>query len=235
MSIDTQPLTKENESVINLKHKSIMRKKEKFNFVFEYLEQSIPNPKPALKFNNSFQLLLAVMFSAQTTDISVNKATKKLFAEVFSPEDLLKFGETALHEQIKTVGLAGQKSKNAIKTAQMLIENFKSSVPNNFEDLISLPGVGSKTAKVVLNVGFGQPTVAVDTHIYRVAHRLGLSKGITPDQVSDDLTQNIPKEHLMQAHHRLLLHGRHVCTARNPHCDKCALCEICKSADKKIT
>ena len=163
-----------------------MRLREKFEKIFPILAEKFPDPKSELNFTNTFQLLVAVMLSAQATDQSVNRATAALFKTVSTPEELLALGESELYDSIKSIGLAKTKARNIISTSQLLVEKYNSSVPDNFNDLISLPGVGSKTARVVLNVGFQQPTIAVDTHIFRVSQRLKLSKGKTPDQISED-------------------------------------------------
>ena len=197
-----------------------MRLKEKFAGIFPVLAEKFPDPKSELKFSNHFQLLVAVMLSAQATDVSVNKATESLFKIVTGPQELIELGETELF--------------GFIKTSEILLEKFNGEVPSSYEELITLPGVGSKTAKVVLNVGFNQPTVAVDTHIFRVAQRLKLSRGKTPDQVSDDLTKNVPREYLLKAHHYLLLHGRYTCRAQNPRCELCELKAFCSFKKKQI-
>ena len=211
-----------------------MRLKEKFAGIFPVLAEKFPDPKSELKFSNHFQLLVAVMLSAQATDVSVNKATESLFKIVTGPQELIELGETELFGYIKSIGLARTKTANIMKTSEILLEKFNGEVPSSYEELITLPGVGSKTAKVVLNVGFNQPTVAVDTHIFRVAQRLKLSRGKTPDQVSDDLTKNVPREYLLKAHHYLLLHGRYTCRAQNPRCELCELKAFCSFKKKQM-
>lgn len=211
-----------------------MRLREKFEKIFPILAEKFPDPKSELNFTNNFQLLVAVMLSAQATDQSVNRATAALFKTVSTPEELLALGESELYDSIKSIGLAKTKARNIISTSQLLVEKYNSLVPDNFNDLISLPGVGSKTARVVLNVGFQQPTIAVDTHIFRVSQRLKLSKGKTPDQISEDLIKLVPPQYMMKAHHYLLLHGRYTCRAQNPQCGICELAEFCSFHKKGI-
>lgn len=199
----------------------------------EILSKEFPNPKSELIFNNNFQLLIAVMLSAQATDKSVNNITKDLFNYVQNPNDIIELGEDQLYKQIKKIGLAKTKSKHIFETSKLLKEKFNNQVPSNFDELISLPGVGSKTANVVLNVAFHLPTIAVDTHIFRVAHRLNLSNKKNPECVSKDLTKIISEKYILNAHHYLLLHGRYTCKARNPLCNLCKLINLCKSKDKK--
>jgi len=168
-----------------------------------------------------------VVLSAQATDISVNKATNPLFQKYQTPEEFLKLGESGLKQYIKSIGLFNSKAKNIIALCQILVDKYNSEVPDNFDDLVLLPGVGNKTANVILNCAFGKPTIAVDTHVFRVANRLGLSKGKTPDKVSSDLVKTIPDKWIMNAHHWLILHGRYICKARKPECTKCELTEYC--------
>ncbi len=185
-------------------------------------------PKTELKFNNPFELLIAVILSAQATDVSVNKATAKLYAVANTPEKILALGETGLKSFIKTIGLHNTKAKNIIKTCQILFDQYDSQVPGNREALEGLPGVGRKTANVILNTAFGQSTIAVDTHIFRVARRIGLSTGNTPLQVEQDLEKIIPKKYLRHAHHWLVLHGRYICIARKPKCPQCPINDLCE-------
>ena len=173
-----------------------------------------------------------MILSAQATDKSVNKATQKLFSVANTPEKILQLGEKGLQEYIKTIGLYTGKAKNIIATCQILIKNFHSKVPRNREGLESLPGVGRKTANVILNTCFGEPTIAVDTHIFRVANRIGLAKGKTPLEVEKQLLKNIPDEFKHDAHHWLILHGRYVCIARKPHCPECIIRDLCEYKDK---
>lgn len=200
--------------------------------IFERLRQQNPHPTTELNYRTPFELLVAVILSAQATDVSVNKATGRLFAVADTPEALLALGEDGLKKYIKTIGLFNNKAKNIIQTCRILIEKFDGRVPDNRKDLESLPGVGRKTANVVLNTAFGQPTMAVDTHIFRVANRTGLAPGKTPLAVEKKLLQVIPKEFLKDAHHWLILHGRYVCTARKPRCERCIIADLCEYGEK---
>lgn len=200
--------------------------------IFLRFRKADPHPTTELAYHNHFELLIAVILSAQATDKSVNKATEKLFPAANTPQKLLKLGEKGLKEYIKTIGLYTNKAKNILATCKLLIEKFHSQVPDNRTDLESLPGVGRKTANVILNTCFGQPTIAVDTHIFRVANRIGLAHGTTPLAVEKQLLQNIPKEFLPNAHHWLVLHGRYVCVARKPHCPTCIIRDLCEYQHK---
>ncbi|RTZ73231.1 MAG: endonuclease III [Gammaproteobacteria bacterium] len=202
--------------------------------IFERLRDANPNPTTELKYSSPFELLIAVILSAQATDVSVNKATERLFAVANTPEAILELGEEGLKKYIKTIGLFNNKAKNIIETCRILIEKFGGQVPDNRRDLESLPGVGRKTANVVLNTAFGQPTMAVDTHIFRVANRTGLAKGKTPLAVEKKLLKVIPKEFLKDAHHWLILHGRYVCTARKPKCGSCIIEDLCEYKEKNL-
>ena len=188
------------------------------------------NPKPAseLDYVNAFTLLVAVVLSAQTTDKGVNKATGPLFKVADTPEKMLALGEEGLIPYIRTIGLYKNKAKHVIGLSQKLIDDFNSTVPATREELMTLPGVGRKTANVVLNVIFRQPTMPVDTHLLRVSPKLGLAEGNTPETVEQSLLSRIPPEFLADAHHWILLHGRYVCTARNPKCDECLINDLCK-------
>jgi len=208
---------------------------EKRRQIFERLREANPNPTTELNYSSPFELLIAVILSAQATDVSVNKATKKLFAVANTPEAILELGEEGLKKYIKTIGLFNNKAKNIIETCRILVEKFDGKVPDNRADLESLPGVGRKTANVVLNTAFGQPTMAVDTHIFRVANRTGLARGKTPLAVEKKLLKVIPKEFLKDAHHWLILHGRYVCTARKPKCDRCIIEDLCEYKEKSLT
>jgi endonuclease-3 len=192
------------------------------------------NPKPAteLKYHNHFELLIAVILSAQATDVSVNKATEKLFRVANTPEKILNLGETTLKSYVKTIGLYKGKAANIIKTCKILIEKFNSRVPDTREELEELPGVGRKTANVILNTCFGEPVIAIDTHIFRVAQRIGLAKGKTPLEIEHQLMKVIPKNFIHDAHHWLILHGRYVCTARKPRCPDCLINDLCEYPDK---
>lgn len=197
------------------------------HLLFERFKHHNPKPTTELVYHSTFELLIAVMLSAQATDVSVNKATEKLFAVANTPEKILTLGEKDLQHYIKTIGLYNTKTKNILKTCEILINQFNSQVPDNREALESLPGVGRKTANVILNTAFGQPTMAVDTHIFRVANRLGLASGKTPLEVEKNLLKNIPKEYLHDAHHWLILHGRYICKARKPLCYNCFVADLC--------
>jgi endonuclease-3 len=198
------------------------------NQIFELLSKNNPNPKTELEYNNNFTLAVAVILSAQATDISVNKATKNIFPKYNTPLEVLKLGEDKLKELIKTIGLYNSKAKNIIALCRVLIDKYDSTLPSNFEDLIKLPGIGRKTANVILNCAFGKPAIAVDTHVFRVSRRLGISTGKTPEQVEKELIKLIPDKWLPSAHHWLVLHGRYICKARTPLCDECHLKTCCK-------
>ena len=194
---------------------------------FEILKQSNPEPETELVYTNPYTLLVAVVLSAQATDIGVNKATAKLFAEIDTPHLMIAFGEERLRNQIKTIGLYRNKAKNVIALSKVLIETYKGEVPKDREALESLPGVGRKTANVVMNEAFGIPTIAVDTHVFRVANRTGLAPGKTVREVEDGLMAAVPEPYLAGAHHWLILHGRYTCKARAPACSTCGVREIC--------
>lgn len=200
--------------------------------IFHRLQTANPSPRTELRFRTPFELLIAVMLSAQATDRSVNKATERLFAVANTPEAILALGEERLKEYIQIIGLFNSKARNIIEACRILVELHYSRVPDNRCDLESLPGVGRKTANVVLNTAFGQLTMAVDTHIFRVANRTGLARGRTPRQVEDKLIRSIPKEYLKDAHHWLILHGRYVCIARKPRCSACVIYDLCEFEDK---
>jgi endonuclease-3 len=196
---------------------------------FAVLQAANPRPQTELEFTNVFELLSAVLLSAQATDVGVNKATRRLFAVANSPQKILALGLPALTEYIKTIGLYRNKAKNLYETCRLLVERHGGEVPRTREELEALPGVGRKTANVVLNVAFGEPTMAVDTHIFRVGNRTGLAPGRNPLQVELKLLERIPPEYLVDAHHWLILHGRYVCTARSPKCGECAVSAYCDS------
>lgn len=202
--------------------------------IFSRFKKNNPNPTTELKFNSHFELLIAVMLSAQATDISVNKATEKLFPIANTPSTMLKLGESELKKYIKTIGLFNTKAANILKTCQLLVEKFHSKVPMTREALESLPGVGRKTANVILNTAFGEETIAVDTHIFRVANRTGLAKGKTVRIVEDQLIKVIPQEYRKDAHHWLVLHGRYVCVARTPRCPQCIIRDLCEYPNKTL-
>ena len=200
--------------------------------VFARFAESEPHPKGELHHTNAFTLLVAVALSAQATDVGVNKATAKLFQIADTPEKMLALGEEALIEHIKTIGLFRNKAKNTAMLSRQLLERHAGEVPNDREALEALPGVGRKTANVVLNTIFGEPTMAVDTHIFRLANRTGLAPGKDVLEVEKRLLRRIPKEYLRDAHHWLILHGRYVCTARKPRCGECIIRDLCLNRDK---
>jgi endonuclease III len=199
---------------------------------FHRLSVQNPEPQTELKYTNPFTLLVAVVLSAQATDTGVNRATEALFKKVKTPTQMLALGEAGLKKYIKTIGLFNTKAKNVIALSKILIENFGGEVPRTHEDLQSLPGVGRKTANVVMNVVFGAPTIAVDTHVFRVSNRTGLAKGATPEDVEHKLVRVVPSKWLMHAHHWLILHGRYVCKARMPLCPSCIVRDLCAFKEK---
>jgi endonuclease III len=201
---------------------------EEINAVFEQFYKIEPFPKTELEYKNNFTLLVAVVLSAQATDVSVNKATKALFEKLDTPEKMLSLGVEGLIEYIKSIGLFRSKARNVIALCKMLIDHHNSEVPDSLDQLIKLPGVGRKTANVVLNCAFGRDTMPVDTHVFRVAKRIGLSDSNTPEKVEQDLLAIIPKKWLYGAHHWLILHGRYVCVARKPKCSECIISQYCK-------
>ena len=195
--------------------------------VFEILKKINPEPKSELNYSNPYTLLVAVALSAQTTDKSVNKATESLFKIADTSEKMVALGEEKLISYIKSIGLYKNKAKHVIEMSKMLISDFGSKVPDNREDLEKLPGVGRKTANVVLNVIFNKPTMPVDTHLLRISPKIGLAEGKTPLEVEKSLLKRIPPQYLEHAHHWLILHGRYICTARNPKCEECPINHIC--------
>jgi endonuclease-3 len=201
--------------------------KKQIQTFFERLCDQRPNPTTELNFSTPFELLVAVTLSAQATDVSVNKATDKLFPIANTPETILGLGVEGLKQYIRTIGLYNSKAENVIKTCQILIERHNSQVPNNRADLEALPGVGRKTANVVLNTAFGHPTMAVDTHIFRLGNRTGLAVGKNVLEVEHRLVKVIPKEFMVDAHHWLILHGRYCCVARKPKCSECVVSDVC--------
>ena len=202
--------------------------------LFARLRELDPHPKTELSYASPFELLVAVMLSAQATDVGVNKATKKLFPVANTPQAMLELGENGLKPYIATIGLFNAKAKHIIATCRILIERHDGRVPHDFEALKALPGVGRKTANVVLNVAFGEPTIAVDTHIFRVANRTGLAPGKTPEAVERGLLKNVPTEFRQHAHHWLILHGRYVCKARKPDCPQCVIRDLCTYRHKTV-
>lgn len=208
--------------------------KQKRREIFERFERQNPEPTTELNYHSTFELLIAVMLSAQATDISVNKATANLFPIANTPEKILVLGENGLKDYIKTIGLFNSKAANVIKTCRLLIERHQGVVPQDREALEALPGVGRKTANVVLNTAFKMPTVPVDTHVFRVANRTGIAKGKTPLEVEKGLLKHVEKEFLTNAHHWLILHGRYICTARKPGCPECIIRDLCEYKCKTL-
>ncbi|XBQ16906.1 MAG: endonuclease III [Oceanicaulis sp.] len=206
--------------------------REQAEEIFARLAEALPEPKTELEYHSPFTLVVAVALSAQATDVGVNKATRRLFAEADTPETMLALGEDGVREHIKTIGLFRNKAKNVIALSKMILEEFGGEVPQTRDELVRLPGVGRKTANVVLNEAFGQPTIAVDTHIFRVGNRTKLAPGKTPDEVEDRLERIVPEPYLKGAHHWLILHGRYVCKARKPECWRCAIADLCRFKDK---
>lgn len=207
---------------------------EEITQIFERFREKNPNPKGELEYVNPFTLLVAVVLSAQATDKGVNKATGPLFARVDTPEKMVALGEEGIREAIKTIGLFNTKAKNVFKLSQILIERHNSEVPEDREALEALPGVGRKTANVVLSIAFGHPTIAVDTHLFRVSNRVGLSRGKTPLQVEQDLIKRIPQSLHRGAHHWLILHGRYICKAAKPLCKECPIQDLCLYGQKNL-
>ncbi|MDA0679238.1 MAG: endonuclease III [Proteobacteria bacterium] len=205
---------------------------DKRTTIYARLREKIPSPTTELTYVNSFELLIAVILSAQATDVSVNKATALLYPVANTPQGMLDLGVSKLKGYIKTIGLYNAKAENIIKTCRLLIDNFGGDVPRTREELESLPGVGRKTANVILNTAFGEPTIAVDTHIFRVSNRTGLAKGNTPLEVERRLTKLTPDEFKMDAHHWLILHGRYTCKARRPECPTCVIQDLCEYRHK---
>lgn len=202
--------------------------------IFRRLRELNPKPTTELEYTTPFELLVAVTLSAQATDVGVNKATRKLFAVANTPAAILALGEEGLKKYIATIGLYNAKAKNVIATCRILVDDYGGEVPRTREALEALPGVGRKTANVVLNTAFGQPTIAVDTHIFRVANRTGLAKGSTVRAVEDKLEKTVPAEFKQDAHHWLILHGRYVCKARKPDCGACVIRDLCEYKDKTV-
>lgn len=200
--------------------------------IFSRLREANPHPTTELHYSNPFELLVAVILSAQSTDKGVNKATEKLFRVADTPEKMLALGEEGLKEYIKTIGLFNTKAKNIIATSRILVEKYNSRVPEDRKALESLPGVGRKTANVVLNTAFGHPTMAVDTHIFRVANRTGIAPGKTVLEVEKKLLKFVPEAFLQDAHHWLILLGRYTCVARKPRCGECIICDLCEFRQK---
>ena len=202
--------------------------------MFQRLALAIPNPTTELVHHSVFELLIAVILSAQATDKSVNIATAKLFAVANTPQAILDLGLAGLESYIRTIGLYRSKAKNVLATCQILIEQHQCQVPDNRQALEALPGVGRKTANVILNTAFGHPTIAVDTHLFRLGNRIGIARGKTPLEVEKKLLKNVPSDYLRDAHHLLILHGRYTCTARKPKCTECVIQDLCGYKAKAI-
>ena len=200
--------------------------------IFRRFHAVTPEPKGELEHLNPYTLLVAVVLSAQATDAAVNKATRLLFAQADTPQKMLALGEDKVRDAIRTIGLVGTKAKNVIALSQRLVDDYGGEVPASRDMLETLPGVGRKTANVVMNMAFGQPTMAVDTHVFRVANRIGLSHGKSPAMVEEDLMRAVPAEYGMHAHHWLILHGRYLCKARKPECWRCPIADLCRFNDK---
>jgi len=210
-----------------------MRVKDRGEF-FRRLQSVMPEPRTELEYDSPFELLIAVILSAQATDVGVNKATKKLYPVAHKPQSILDLGVDGLKEYIRTIGLFNTKADNIIRTCRILVEQHGGEVPRDRKSLEALPGVGRKTANVVLNTAFGQPTIAVDTHIFRVSNRTGLAPGKTPLQVEMKLLKVVPDEYKLDAHHWLILHGRYCCKARKPNCQECIVRDLCSFKDKTV-
>jgi endonuclease-3 len=200
--------------------------------LIELLDKKIRNPETSLKYRNKFTLLTSVVLSAQCTDVNVNNVTKNIYKKYYTPKHFVNLGINKIRDLIKSIGLFNIKAKNIYLLSKILLEKYQSKVPGKFEELILLPGVGRKTANVVLNEVFDKPTIAVDTHVFRVGNRTGLSNGKNPEQVENQLLKIIPKKHIKKAHHLILLHGRYVCKARKPLCKKCVINKICLYKEK---
>jgi len=203
--------------------------------IFRRFQAANPHPETELEYSTPFELLVAVVLSAQATDKGVNLATRKLFPKANTPETILALGEPGLKDYIKSIGLYQSKAKHIIQTCHLLIEQHNNQVPSSREELEKLPGVGRKTANVILNVAFGQPTMAVDTHIFRVANRTGIAPGKTPLEVEQKLLRHIPAEFMQHAHHWLILHGRYICQARKAQCMRCLILELCDYKAKELS
>ena len=203
--------------------------------IFELLKNENPAPKTELNYKSSFELLISVILSAQATDVGVNKATAKLYPVAHTPQTILELGIEGLKDHIRTIGLFNTKAENIIRTCDILNSKYGGQVPTTRAELEALPGVGRKTANVVLNTAFGQPTIAVDTHIFRVANRTGIAKGKTVREVEDRLVRLVPEQYKLDAHHWLILHGRYTCIARKPRCSSCIIHDLCEYRSKTET
>ena len=204
------------------------------NSLFKNLSKAIKNPKSDLKYKSKFTLLISVVLSAQCTDVNVNNVTKSIYPKYNKPEHFVKLGQKKIEKLIKRINFFRNKAKNVYLLSKQLMKKHNGKVPNNFEDLHDLPGVGKKTASVVLNEGFGLPTIAVDTHVFRVSNRTGLAYGKNPDEVQKKLYEVVPKKYLKKAGHTILLHGRYTCKARSPSCKTCVIIKYCKYNNKEL-
>ena len=202
--------------------------------LIQLLNKSIKNPETSLKYRNQFTLLASVVLSAQCTDTNVNNVTKYIYKKYYTPKHFIDLGTTKIKRMIKSIGLFNIKAKKLYNLSKILVNKYQSKVPNNFEDLINLPGVGRKTANVVLNAAFNKATIAVDTHVFRVSNRTGLTVGKNPNQVEEQLLKILPTKYLKKSHHLILLHGRYICKSRNPLCTKCIINKICLFKDKNV-
>ena len=209
-------------------------KSGEINSLFKNLSKAIKNPKSDLKYKSKFTLLVSVVLSAQCTDVNVNNVTKNIYPKYNKPAHFVKLRKKKIEKLIKSIGLFRNKAKSVYLLSKQLIEKHNEKVPNNFEDLYALPGVGKKTASVVLNAGFGMPTIAVDTHVFRVSNRTGLASGKNPDEVQQNLYKVVPKKYLKKAGHAILLHGRYTCKARKPLCKICVIRKYCKFKNKEL-
>jgi endonuclease-3 len=223
------------DAPVHRKRKGKAVNREKRTAIYTVLKQRMPAPTTELEYDSSFELLIAVILSAQATDVSVNKATTKLYPVAHTPESIFALGVDGLKPYIRTIGLFNSKAANIIKTCRILIDKHDGEVPRTREELEGLPGVGRKTANVILNTAFGEPTIAVDTHIYRVKNRTGLAKAKTPLEVEKRLVRLTPEEFRKDAHHWLILHGRYVCKARKPLCSECPIIEWCEYTRKELS
>jgi len=209
-------------------------KSEEINSLFKNLSKVIKNPRSDLKYKNKFTLLVSVVLSAQCTDVNVNNITKNIYPKYNKPEHFVKLGRKKIEKLIRSIGLFRNKAKSIYLLSKQLIKKHNGKVPKNFDDLYALPGVGKKTASVVLNEGFGLPTIAVDTHVFRVSNRTGLAYGKNPDKVQENLYKIVPKKYLKKAGHTILLHGRYTCKARAPSCKTCVIINYCKYNNKEL-
>jgi endonuclease-3 len=209
----------------------LLNKNKAFELI-ESLNKSIKNPKTSLKYRNNFTLLTSVVLSAQCTDVNVNNVTKNIYNKYYTPKHFVDLGINKIRNLIKSIGLFNNKAKNLYYLSKILLEKYQSKVPNKFEELILLPGVGRKTANVVLNAAFNKPTIAVDTHVFRVSNRTGLSNSKNPEQVENQLLKILPKKYIKKTHSLILLHGRYTCKSRNPLCKQCVINKICLYKEK---